>query len=170
MHRRGRGGASRRGTYTASKNQMASQRSRVMSTGPAGGEPCLGRAKRSCRAGSQPSPFASSTTGRSAAPAVAKTARLAMKRSRAASRPRLARDSPNVPPGGPRQQPTLANCVAILEPETVRGPNDFAGLVPNPLVYPAHKATDVRVTCQLTRLKPGRAALDHGILSNVHQM
>ena len=50
-----------------------------MSTGPAGGEPSLGRAKRSCRGGSQPSPFAwSTTTWRSAAPAVAKTTRLAI--------------------------------------------------------------------------------------------
>ena len=84
-----------RWTNTASKNQMASQRSRVMSTGPAGGEPCLGRAKRSCRAGSQPSPFAWTTTmWRSAAPAVAKTTRLAILPIPGGV---FARDSPNVP-------------------------------------------------------------------------
>jgi hypothetical protein len=33
-------------------NRLASRRSRVVSTGPAGDEPCLRRAMRSCRAGS----------------------------------------------------------------------------------------------------------------------
>ena len=42
---------------TARKRRSVSRRNRVMATGPAGTEPCLGGAERTCRLGSQQSPL-----------------------------------------------------------------------------------------------------------------